>query len=164
MKISNIILYFGVLLAFSSCVVPSYLPKAVDAAETVYGGYIKVTLLNKRKITGELLSSNNERITVMITGREYPTQIETKGIRKYTLQFAKPVMDPRAILNLVLPVTHGYIALITLPINTLIVAGIMTTENEEYKIFSEETTYEELSKYARYPQGLPPVYKRNSLD
>jgi hypothetical protein len=147
----------------ASCSLPSYVPNAVDAAVSVHGGFIKVTLLNGRKIEGELLSSNNERITVMMEGYDYPTQIKTSGIMRYKLQFAKG-LNGKVTLNMLLPLSHGVFAIVTLPLNALILAVVLTETNKDYKIYSDETTYEELSKYARYPQGLPQVYLKNSLD
>jgi hypothetical protein len=164
MKISNLILLLALLVAVSSCKLPTYVPNVVDAAESVYGGYIKVKLVNGRKIKGELLASNNQRITIMIEGLDYPTQIATEGILNFELQFAKSGLSGFAYANLPLAASHGKFGILTIPLNALIVTGIVRGSNEDYKVFSETTSYQELSTYARYPQGLPPVYLKNSLD
>tara|TARA_R110001592_G_scaffold237306_14_gene496518 strand:- start:73283 stop:73774 length:492 start_codon:yes stop_codon:yes gene_type:complete len=163
MKISRIVVLIATMAFTASCSLPSYVPNAVDAAVSVHGGFIKVTLLNGRKIEGELLSSNNERITVMMEGFNYPTQIKTSGIMQYKLQFAKG-LNSKVTLNMLLPLSHGVFAIVTLPFNALVLGAVLVESNKDYKIYSDETTYEELSKYARYPQGLPPVYKMHALD
>lgn len=164
MKISKLGLYIGVLMVMMGCKLPDYVPNAVDAAESVYGGYINVTLLNGRKIKGELLASNSQRITVIMEGNTNPTQIATEGIRSFKLQFAKSGLEGYAWANLALPITHGKFLVLTLPFNALIISGIASGANEDYRVYSDDTSFEALSQYARYPQGLPPVYLKNSLD
>ena len=159
MKINNLlILVFAIITV--SCHDLTLVPKVVDFGENVRGAQIKLDFYQGKSISGELLASSDSMVSILKTGTEIPSNVAYKSVKSFTIQYAKSGISPLyGIYSAGITALHGRLAVFTLPITALFIGLSYVDANSDYKLTSNEITFDGLSTYARFPQGLPSAYK-----
>lgn len=131
--------------------------------ESPYGGYIEVRVQGVQdilKFKGELISVDSKKIIVRTL--QIPNDIRpfaVKDIISYKIYFASEKsggMEGFFIFNSLATLTHGYFLLVTAPANLGIMSIIQSNKNKNLSFSSKEIPINQLYKFARFPNGLPP--------
>ncbi len=150
-------------LLMACCAVPRGLPAPDDLPRHTHGAVIHLRLDDGERVRGELIASDGAYVFVLPEGGGTPDavqQIAWVGVDSYRLFYAGGKS-----LNWFVPVytamtlSHGWFLFLTAPVN--LVATLLTHQfsRNEYTLREQDIRPEELSLFARFPQGLPPDLK-----
>ena len=155
----TIIKTIAMSLLIASCTNTSFLPIPGGLGETPYGSLIKVRTINKGLFDGELLAVDSTGIYVYDHNKpsiQSSYFIPKDNIRFFHLETAKPINSSINLPVLIgFSISHGIFGFITLPINFLWYGLVRYAEDSEHTITHKNLSMEELSMYARFPQGIP---------
>jgi len=169
MKTKFIVAAFAVLLSLSSCTYsPDYLPESEEIDVNQYGSYISLYRNEKETIWGELIAVNSLKFIVLSKPEDSPVRtikiIPVKEVSKYYVKYAEGVSYGGAVpLFMLASLTHGYYALISLPVNLLLTIGIASSGDSAFTYDADEISVMDLKMFARFPQGLPPGIEVNKI-
>lgn len=163
------------LVFLSSCAVPRGIPTPTTFKSNVNGA--KIYLYPKRssakKVEGEIIAVKDSRIYVL--------ENEIKFVNSnYTLVHNLTIVDPKAIrsghivlarladsqfksadLIGLMTISHGWFAPITILLN---IGGIRSVKKATYRMkIGRDVYWNEVHKFARFPQGLPPGIELDQL-
>ncbi len=159
-----------------SCSSISYLPKPKDYPLYINGMYFEGVEEKERKLikfAGEIISVEKDSIISLVVSGKEPRKIFTvrkNKIRKGKVRIAKTSDDPEKFLlfgiNILLPFTHGLYGAFTIP--TMIPTTIGTISGAYrasfYIEYPKDIQWNEISKFARFPQGLPENVQLHQLE
>ncbi|MBN1387216.1 MAG: hypothetical protein JW965_02145 [Bacteroidales bacterium] len=132
-----------------------------------YGGWLEMTINSSNdSITGEFIAANEDSIYIMQNG-----EIQIYAISN--ISFARVIIFNNArgayliwtVAGSLLTISNGGFFIFTLP--TVLVSGILTTVAESKRVNYLDypsNGFKELSKYARFPQGMPEGIKASDLN
>lgn len=162
-------------LALASCMSSSLLPKPGEYPSFVKGCIFigKVTETSER-VRGELLCANNDSISLLSLGDAYNESkilsYSTKSIENAKLRITSVSDMPGGIiawsvLLMPLTLTHGWIAVATLPLNFINFLAVTISVSSSYYTLEipVDIQWEETSKFARFPKGWPKGLDKKSL-
>lgn len=162
MKQTIVILCLGLFLG--SCSSPSYLAKPKDFKYRVKGLFIKIQSKENKRVyaTGEIIEVLPNTIKILPLKKPLIT-IRKDEISKAEIIVALTSDHPKeisawaALINLA-AAGHGIYALASVPINAI--ASISISENAAHSTYRVKypgvIAWEEINKFARFPQGIPP--------
>lgn len=160
---SKIILIVVIGILFTGCRTYKNIPKHTEIDTDQYGSLIEINYRSDEYVEGELISVAKDSIVVLNSENNSCLVISKNQIYKYRLRFAVPKHYSQYIPILTLStLSHGFIAMITFPINLVTTIVVAATGETAYSINQDKLPYEKLSMYARFPQGVPegiPLYK-----
>ncbi|MDF1695318.1 MAG: hypothetical protein P1U56_05775 [Saprospiraceae bacterium] len=158
------ILFLLLVIILGACSAPKYLSSPEDFKNQVKGLTLKVELEDSYRLKGEIIEVNSTGVVVL------PQRLNNRTlttIPKSALLGAKVLIsttsnDPRGIsswaaaVNLI-TLGHGVFAVITLPANLLVTVPVGNgAASATYQMkYPEDVSYEQLHKFARFPQGIP---------
>ena len=149
-----IILLFTVFFLGSCAQRLSYLPE-IDAIETSpYGSYIHINTSYKQLVRGELLAVNGDSL---IIGSIDPQLIYYIDTSKVTDNYIQLYRNKSYAIAPFIAISHGWWLVFTVPINTIISISMSVADKKESRYYNKN--FNELHKYARYPQGLPEEFR-----
>jgi hypothetical protein len=162
------------LLIVSSCSVNKYIAKPKHISTFVNGMYFKGIKFRGKNFTryfeGEIIALEDEGIYILTFGKEdeliFLNKDEIKKGRIYVaLSSDKPESFSAWALINVLPVAHGWFGIFTLPITAAASGSIITDAKKRgYRMrYPKEIDWNDLSKFARFPQGMPPNVKLEEI-
>lgn len=164
---TNIVLYLLVTTILTNCYSPTYLPSYKKIDINPFGSFIIVNKTNRQHVYGELIAVDSNRIILLADINKKCLTINRNEIKYFSLQYAK-IDNWTGPLFTLLSLTHGVVIPITLPINIA-----STTSNPfKYTHYSNDTfnkkskrniSYDQLKMFARFPQGIPPGIKLESV-
>lgn len=177
------IFWLGVAICFGACSSPEYLSKPMNFKYHVKGLFIEI-FTGKNKLTGEIIAVN-EKSMILLPLSNYDQGDARSGnvksdvikpympnsalvtvlkdsIQKAVIIVATTSDDPKKIstgasfINFA-SIGHGFWGIVTLPLNLVITISIANDAAKgAYKVkYPELITWSEMSKFARFPQGLP---------
>ena len=154
---TNFALISLLLIIFTSCSTPGYLPTSSGIDVNVYGSYIKIIQKSAPKIKGELIAIDSNRIVVLVEETKECMVISLNDVNHFKLRYAKPKHYGWTIpVFIVYPLIHGAYSIASIPIH-LIVTISVTVSGESAFVYSDKNmTFEKLKMFARFPQGIPP--------
>ena|SRR5258708_2532525 len=133
-------------------------PNRKSLSTDAFGGWINLTLKSSQKsFQGELIAINTDSIYVMTNGKVQREEIS--DVNSARLILYKTSSEEYALWTSLMSlgtISNGYFLVFTLPLT--LIAGISTTNSESQRINYidyPQNSWEELMKYARFPQGLP---------
>lgn len=140
-------------LCLSACTSTRILPYPKNIGKSPYGAVAIVrTLHNPRLAIGELITGDSSRLYLLDHHAPQLIILERSEIISYRLRVARTTnMLWAPFVFSSVSVVHGYLAQLTFPVNLL--ATIYLTQTG-YTVKSSGTPYDELYKFARFPQGL----------
>lgn len=141
-------------------------PRREAIAADAFGGWLSVSLKTTRSsIQGEFIAISSDSVFIM---PDKKVQVLPKAdIDRARIIFFNNESDAYslwAFLSSVATISNGYYLVLTLPIN--IITGISTASAEAKRINYYDypsLTWEELNKYARFPQGIPEQVDINEI-
>ena len=162
-----IILFSVIYLLFSGCATvktPSgFLPGVKEVETSTYGGWMVVIYtsaeesVTKTATGGELIAIQND--SVFLLSPETLSIIPTDFIEQTILVFHKNKTEGFALwggLGTLSTISHGWFLFLSAPL--WIITGITATITEAKRPNTLEypgSTWQEMNKFARFPQGIP---------
>lgn len=147
-------------LLLASCKTNTYLPSPAELKYHTKGMWFDCELPDKTKVNGELITvENNQLIILPLFGEAIA--IKRNDIKEGNIQISLTTnyQDKlsRGGLIPLLVISHGYWFIFTLPINLAIVVPTLATHKSgSYVVkYPNAVTWEQMSKFARFPQGIP---------
>jgi hypothetical protein len=157
------IFWIGFAILFGACSSPQYLSKPRNFKYHVKGLYIDILTFEKTKISGEIIEVDSNHM--IINPLEKASNLIT--VLKDSIKSAEIIVsitsnDPKMIsrwagLINVASLGHGYWGLLTLPHNLAITIPIsINAAKSTYRVkYPEAVDWNQLPKFARFPQGIP---------
>ena len=106
-------------------------------------------------IRGELIAVDSTKLYVLSVVSHKVIEVPMEKVSFYRVRFMRMEDIAWTFPILILSTfSHGFFAILTLPFNILTVNAL--NNPLRFMSTSRMMTYEELSQYARFPQGLPP--------
>lgn len=144
------------MLLFSSCSTSYYLPKPAEIDIYPYGSLIKIQHKTQGKLSGELIALDKNEIIILTNRERTGLKIPLEDIKSFRLKYARANNYSWTIAaGTVLALSHGAIALFTLPINWATTIAVVISAENDFQYKNTDITYEQLQMFARFPQGLP---------
>ncbi len=149
------------IVFIQGCSSPKYLSTPKDFQNNVKGLYFKCQYENKySKITGEIIEVSDNHIKLLpIQNATHMITIDKNAIDKAEIMVSLSVDNPdkintwASLMNLT-SIGHGFWGVFTLPVNVSVTAGI-NSKNVYWMKYPEHVTWDQLHKFARFPQGIP---------
>ncbi|MBN1159515.1 MAG: hypothetical protein JXA61_09055 [Bacteroidales bacterium] len=181
MKNSLIIKGLLITCLFGSCSPQEYLPKTGDIDRNQYGSYIMVRRVSGRTVRGELIEAGRNRLIVLTDSNSMKKamQVPLPLIKNYKIRYAQPkraynwAIPVFSLVFTLFPVWnkveetlmpfHGYYFTYSIPFNLIatIYAAASNVNTVQYN--TRSMPYDELKKFARFPQGIPPGVDLESI-
>lgn len=162
-----IIIIVGMLTTVSSCSVNKFVSTPKEISTFVNGMYFKGektkgNTLN-RFFSGEIISVEEDGMHLLTFGKvDTLIYLSKNKIKKGKISIALSSDSPEkyaawGIINF-LPFAHGVFGVITLPITAITTSAIISDATRGgYRIgYPKEIAWEDMHKFARFPQGIPP--------
>ncbi|GAB1371263.1 hypothetical protein MASR1M45_13250 [Candidatus Kapaibacterium sp.] len=169
--INKIILILALTMLMLSCFpTPRYLPTNKDINLSPFGAYIELKTENGDVYKGELLSIDTNKIIIFRQTHSYYEVFDSIMVipfdryKKYKMRYAQNKSYFWTIpLFTIFPLTHGWLLLLTVPTNWLFTIPITVAGENAYTYKPNSMDVNNLSKFARYPQGIPENVELNSI-
>lgn len=149
----------------AACSPKWHMPKPIEMEYYVYGSNFKGTKINRSKyVEGEIICMDHNTMTLMTLNnrKNKIVLIEREHIKEGIIEVALSSNKATRIalwqaLNLLLPLSHGYYGIYTLPLNVLVGSAVSyDAALNPYSIkYPTAISWSQISKFARFPGGLP---------
>ena len=156
---------FIILVIITSCSSPKHVLTPNELKKNTKGLYSKITLKSTTNgVNGELIEVTDKQITLLT--KDGILSFKKENIKESIILVSLTVNNPRRInswaslINL-LSLGHGYWAVFSLPPTIAITNGI--TSEKYIMNYPENVKWEQLHKFARFPQGIPKEIDRQSI-
>ena len=131
-----------------------------------YGGWLDLRLNSSNDtVTGEFIAANEDSIYIMQSGKVQTYAISNiSSARVITFNNSRGAYVVWTVAGSLLTISNGGFLVFTLP--PVLISGILTTVAEAKRINYLDypsNSFKELSKYARFPQGMPEGIKTSDL-
>lgn len=157
--------YLIFILLWSSCISLKTVPVVDQLPIHVKGSTVKINRIGKSSVTGELIAINEDEIIYLIEKppKHIVTSIHKNLVKSITVILSRAsnnrnINSRESKLIPLMSLGHGWWGVFTLPIN---VAVVFLANRKKYQI--KLNSSEELSKFARFPQGMPEGISLNDL-
>lgn len=160
----NNALFLIVLFFCGACSSPYYLSKPAEFKYQVKGLTFEANLDEGLILFGEIIELDSESITILPIG---PQRKEMTTISKTQIKSAEIIVSSTsdnsqkigtwAGLTNIESIGHGIVGIVTLPINLAVTIPIAIDASKgTYRIkYPENISWDEMTKFARFPQGIP---------
>ncbi len=153
---TNIALIGLLIIFFSSCTSPRYLPSSDKIDVNEYGSYIKIFHKEAYNIDGELIAIDSNKIVVLTELTKECLTFPISEITQFKLRYAKPKHYGLSVPVLfVYPFIHGRFSIITIPIHLIVTLSVTAAGESAFMYSDQNMTYDKLQMFARFPQGIP---------
>ena len=145
---------------------PQWLPDARTAANSGWGGWIRVTVRVDSVdaiVGGELIAAHDDTVFVMAP-RDSLRAIPHVAIRKAELVEYDPkqgTVSAYAFLGVLSTASHGVVLVLSAP--AWMITGAVLTHVVVNEATTKSVVTKELRPHARFPQGIPPSLDRTKL-
>ena len=170
MKKYSLLLYVIILLY--SCSSASYLTKPMDFKHQVKGLFLETTMHDSSIVLGEIIEVNSVDIKILPLNQANGIHTIAKDkiqsaevIIALTSDNSKKISSWAGSVN-VLSIGHGYFGILTLPINLAITIPMANDAVKgTYRVkYPDNIAWDEMSKFARFPQGIPQNIAQNEIN
>ena len=160
---TKIFLPFILAVVLSSCKYPEYLP-AIENIDVNPHGAMITAIINKtsKQISGELIACDSVKLIVLtdsIYTKNDRSRVKTLSwseVRKFRLQYAKPRNYIWSIpVYTLATASHGWFAVFTAPANLATTIGVNNSGRLSFSYDNSKISLDDISMFARYPQGIP---------
>lgn len=168
MRIS-IILLASLCVLVSSCMgpLPGYLPSHETINTNEYGAYVITYNRGTVNYRGELISVNNDSLVMLQYDRYGKDMLRVLPMNDMTacrVFYGKADSYGWAYMIPILTISHGLLASLTLPFNLIYVSAIVIPAHYSYSFAMKPVSVDTLTRYARFPMGLPEAIDRESIE
>ncbi len=152
-----IIFIIGIVVLTSSCTKPKNLTKVEYVDINTYGSYIGVYRTTESNVYGELIAIDQEKMIVLLEDTAQCVTVPLSDVTQFTLRYAEPDHYAWSIpAYTFMTITHGLWLLVTAPVNLIVTIAVTASGERAYRYNNRNMTFEELTMFARFPQGIPP--------
>jgi len=152
------VLLLGLIALFlNSCSSPKFLPNRDEIDINRYGSLMKVVRLNNSIISGELIAIDEAQIIILSEKAGGCIVVPFDQVKRFTLRYAKQ-SEYYGFLPLftLLSLSHGYFFVFTFPLNLLVTGIVVDSGNKAFEYNQKSASLDQLKKFSRFPQGIPP--------
>jgi hypothetical protein len=154
---TNITIIALLMIIFSSCSTPKYLPKSSEIDVNEYGSYIQIIRKTGPNISGEFIMIDSNEIIVLSEYKKNCMKVSLYDVKRFKLRYAKPAHYGGAIPTFIIyPFIHGFYSILTIPLHLLVTISVTASGENAFQYSDKNMTYDKLRMFARFPQGLPP--------
>ncbi len=159
-KILILIVLISFNFSFNGCATSSaptnWLPDAEVAQVEAYGAWIEINLTQERYEEGEFIAISKDSIFVFSElGLQSISKQEVLKAKLTTFDSNHSELVSWTLLGSLSTASHGIGLILSLPV--WLIAGITSTASQSHNASESfpSQEWEELTKFARYPAGLP---------
>lgn len=163
--IKNTFFLYIILIITASCSSPKHVLTPNELKKDTKGLYSKITFkTSTNRVNGEIIEVSDKHITLLT--KDGILSFKKENIKESIILVSLTVNNPRRInswaslINL-LSLGHGYWAVFSLPPTIAITSGI--TSEKYIMNYPKNVKWEELHKFARFPQGIPEQIEKQSI-
>jgi hypothetical protein len=143
-------------------------PTIEKMQRTGIGGWVVATSRAGWQVAGELISATPQFIHVLRVGQPGPALVylktsEVARAEVYTYE-SEGGLGVFTVLGTLSTMSHGFLLVLTAPV--WIIAGSIAIASETRHVhldYPEDETLEDISHWARFPQGIPPNVDEEAL-
>lgn len=158
----NYLIYLCIPFILAACKSPTYLSTPKDFKDQVTGLHFECKLDPKTEVIGEIIAVDSMAIKLLPINGDGLMTISKDEIEEGDILVALTSDNPKKIqtwssIVSILPIGHGYYGVFTLPI-TLAATIPMSYDAAKgvYRVnYPNNVFWKDLSKFARFPQGIP---------
>jgi hypothetical protein len=120
---------------------------------------------NTIRTEGELISIERDTLVILtneytsgikaLSGKNKIVKIDKNNVRSFMLHYAKTNGGRGYMFSAVLIPLHGFFLILTLPVNLIMMLATDGSEANYYSLTGKRISFDQLYKFARFPQGLP---------
>jgi hypothetical protein len=174
-NISTLSVIFLFSFFFTSCSLPTkkynYLPKTNNINSSKYGAYIKYKVTSKKSLVGEVISVDSASVIILNEKLALDTLL-ISDIEIINMRHSKPKFYLWTLSFMLIPSIADIGSIIFMSDFLFLVTAANITSglslglagNNNGLISGKKITIEELKKFARYPQGIPPDFDVKLID
>lgn len=167
MKNLHQILILSVAFMCCSCAPVAYLPTSDKIGEFQYGSYISIHTTEKKSLKGELIAVNDNYVYLLnnSAGRVLDS-VPRNHIVDFKLKFANASTGLYAAsipLSALVTITHGFYLIFTMPLNVITTSIVAIDAGKAFEISKNSIRWDDLSIYARFPQGIPANVRKENI-
>jgi hypothetical protein len=153
---TNITIISLLMIIFSSCSTPNYLPKSSEIDVNEYGSYIQISLKKGPDVSGEFIMIDNNNIIILLEQTKNCLKVSLDDVKRFKLRYAKPTHYGWTIPTFILyPFIHGLYSFLTIPLHLIVTISVTASGESAFQYSEEDMTYDKLRMFARFPQGIP---------
>ena len=166
----NRFILLSITLVFLTCKSPSYLSEPKNFQNNVNGLYFECQIEGKEKVIGEIIEVDPDALKLLLINGDLITlsknQIETGDILVALTSDNPKKIKTWSTINNVLVLGHGFWAVLTLPVNLASTIPMSYSASKGvYRVnYPKNVYWENLSKFARFPQGIPAGIDLKSIE
>jgi hypothetical protein len=152
------ILFSGwLILGIEGCLTPSYLPPADAIGTNPYGSQIRIVRNTTAiPLKGELIAIDSSQLWILPEGGKHTVVVGVKEVERFTLTYARPRHYTVTIpIYTLATIGHGAFLIFTAPVNLLTTIALTASGESAFSYTSQNITLDQLSMFARFPQGIP---------
>jgi hypothetical protein len=144
-----------------------WLSPATETQREAFGAWIQITFqqaANRENIDGELIAVEGDIVYILVENTLKSAQVAQIKQARLTIYNSQPsLLALWTLVGTLSTISHGIGLVISAPI--WIICGTMTTSLESYapRAIYPQKSWDELRKFARFPQGLPPDLDNHPL-
>jgi len=160
--------FAAIMIACAGASAPrGWLSPAIETQRDAFGAWIQITFLqaaNRENIDGELIAVEGDIVYILAANTLKSAQVaQIKQARLTTYDSRSSLLALWTLGGVLSTLSHGIGLVISAPV--WIICGTMMTSFESYapRVTYPPKAWEELRKFARFPQGLPPDLDRHPL-
>ncbi len=153
-------LFSLILLLLVSCAPNTYLPTPAEMNYYAKGIFMECQMQDKTKLEGELLALNETEAFLLPRFGEV-FKVSRQNMKSAILHVSLTANNPEELeagpYIPILTISHGWWLIFTLPINLLVVGPTVGTHRSGTYVveYPKIITWEQMTMYARFPQGIP---------
>ena len=156
-------IFFGLLFLLGACKSPKYLSTPSEFKNHVKGLYFECYTKNEYEVLGEIIEVTPSEIKILLLDSIGVMKTFTKDeiedadiIISLTSDQPKDISTLAALTNLA-TLGHGLFMILTVPINLITTTTIANSAAKStYRVkYPKDIAWQEMSKFARFPQGIP---------
>lgn len=144
-----------------------WLPPADAAQREAFGAWLDITFMKsaqRENTAGEFIAVDGDNLVVLTEKTVISIPIEQiKEAKLMAYNSRSSLLAIWTLVGTLSTASHGIVLLLSAPV--WIICGTITTSVESYapRAAYPQKSWEELRKFARFPQGLPPDLQHHPL-
>jgi hypothetical protein len=153
-----------ILLSVCSCASLPNLPAANEVGLYQNGAFIILENKSSKNFSGELIAVEAGEILFLEQGQTGISALRKEEVKKFKVYNVKPRHYGWTIpAGIVASISHGIFSVFSLPLTLLITIPVTIGGENFLTLNQRNSAFEDLSMYARFPQGIPANVKRQDI-
>ncbi|MGE5182554.1 MAG: hypothetical protein ACM31C_10850 [Acidobacteriota bacterium] len=132
-------------------------PSPEQMASQAYGGWIVIHTADRQEVSGELIALDAERVYLLPAAGGHLHWVKRAAVTDAALyEYEAGGFGAWGLLGSLSTASHGYFLVFSLPIWVLSSTITNAAESHHVILHYPATGWDEIARWARFPQGLPP--------